>query len=51
MKNSFLRPDLSLILPKNHEKIAIPIPIHVIMKTTCGTKKPLDSKKSGIKAK
>lgn len=51
MKNIFLRPVLSLILPKNQEKIAIPIPIHVIMKITCPGSKPFELKNRGKKAK
>ncbi len=51
MKNNFLCPDLSLILPKNQEKIAIPIPIHVITKVISPTEKPFELKNRGIKAK
>jgi hypothetical protein len=52
INKSFLRPVLSLNLPKSQEKKAIPTPIHVIVKVTSPTENPFVSiKNTGKKAK
>ena len=50
IKNNFLRPVLSLILPKNHEKTPIPTPIHISVNIISQSENPFELKYTGKNA-